>query len=145
MSMDWIRVGIREENIRSLFEEDIWEGLYEAFPELKEVSVIGEKGTGKHSTYSESVEKEDRIEVYVTTLETFKKEKHAIKFLKRLHAHLLEKKLSEEMLEVKLETGYIGDFSGFVLREDLSEPKHFWHHQGIPGFAERVVFSREDK
>lgn len=140
MSMDWIRVGIREEHIRSLFKEEAWDSLYEAFPELKEVSVIGEKGTGKHSTYSEDVVKEDWIEVYVTTREPFKKERQAKKFLKRLHAHLLEQKISEEKLEVKLETGYIGEFSGFVLREELEEPKHFWHHQGIPGFAERVVF-----
>lgn len=143
MSMDWIRAGIREEEIRSLFTDDTWDTLYEAFPELKEVSVIGEKGTGKHSTYSASVEKDDRVEVYVTTKEPFKKEKHALKFLKRLHAHLLEQKISDDTLEVKLETGYIGDFSGFVLREDLTEPKHFWHHQGIPGFSERISFSPE--
>lgn len=144
MSMDWIRVGVREEHIRSLFKEDAWKRLFETFPEIQEVSVIGEKGTGKPSLFTSNDSKGDWIELYVKTEDSFetKKERQSMRLIMKLYRFLVEEKLTKERLEVKLETKRLGDYSGFVLRDDLEKPISFWHHQGIPGFSERVVFER---
>ena len=144
MSMDWIRAGVREEHIRSLYKEETWEQLFEKFPEIKEVSIIGGKGTGKPSVSVNGVSKEDRIEIYATLDDSFEteKEKKSIKLLKKLYRFLSEQKMVPDRLEVKLETKYIGDYSGFVLRDDLPNPLHFWYQRGIPGFHERVTFTR---
>lgn len=145
MSMDWIRVGVREEHIRSLFNEDTWKTLFANFPEIEELSFVGEKGTGVPTIRGSH--KEEAIEVYVRLTDDFRneKERKVRKFVERLYRFLMEQKTSDEVLEVKVDTGYLGEFSGLVLRDGLEKPKNFWHHQGIPGFAERVTFSADEE
>lgn len=144
MSMDWIRAGVREEYIRSLYKEDTWKQLFEKFPEIKEVSIVGGKGTGKPSETVNSVSKEERIEIYATLDDSFeaKKKKKSIKLLRKLYKHLSEQKMVPDEMEIKLETNYRGTHSGLVLRDEVLKPHHFSHHQGIPGFDERVRFNR---
>lgn len=143
MSMDWIRVGVREEHIRSLFNEDTWKTLFAEFPEVSTVSFIGEKGTGLPTI--RGAERENAVEVYVRLTDDFRneKERKIRKLTERLYRFLSEQKTSDDVLEVKVETEYLGEFSGLVLRDGLEKPTNFWHHQGIPGFGERVTFSAD--
>lgn len=141
MTMEWIRVGVREEYIRSLFKEDTWSILFEAFPEVKEVSFFGDNGSWKPAV--KGVSKEDRIEIYVhlydKPLQTLT-EKQSMKLIKKLY-RFLDKKTTESLfIELKIETRYIGRLSGLVYRKELPEPIHYWYHMGIQGFKERVVF-----
>lgn len=142
MAMDWIRVGVREEYIRSLFKEDTWSMLLEKYPEVKEVSIIGENGSWEPTV--EGVSKDDRIEIYIhlhpERLRKLK-EKDSMKLVKQIYRFLEKNLTSSILIEVKMETGYIGEMSGVLFRKDLQKPIHFWYHMGIRGFKDRVVFN----
>lgn len=144
MKLDWIRAGVREEHLLSLFKEDTWKQLFEEFPEIKEISFIGEKGTGKASSPISNSSKEERVEIYAMLEDSFpaKKKKMSMKLLRKLYQYLSAQLVAPGVLEVKLVTKYIGVYSGYVLRDESAKPNRFNHRQGIQGFHERIRFDR---
>lgn len=146
MDLKWIQMGAREYHIRSLFKEDTWKLFFKRFPEIEEVSFIGVYGTWKQTM--PGAEEHNRLEVYLIPNEEIQevtKDEDWVKTLEHIFNFLSKHKLQPVPLEVKVETNYLDDFSGWVLRDGMTAPNHFWHHKGIQGFTTRVRLHAESE
>ena len=146
MDLTIIQSGAREYHIRSLFKEDTWKKFFRRFPEISEVSFLGNHGTWKETM--PGVERGDLLEMYLKVGNPFLKESKDedwVEVIEKIFTFLLKHRTEPIRIEVKLETNYLDDFSGWVKREDLVSPTHFWHNRGIQGFSSRVRILNGDE
>lgn len=139
MDLKWVQMGAREYHIRSLFKDNTWERLFKKYPEIEEVSFLGTYGTWK--TTIPGNDKGDCLEIYLIpnlTILEHTEDKDWESFIETILSFLQAERLREVTLEVKIQTNYLDRFSGWVFREDMPRPVHFWHHRGIQGFSHRV-------
>lgn len=139
MDLKWIQMGTREYHIRSLFKEDTWKQFFKRFPEIEEVSFIGKYGTWKETM--PSAEKHNRLEIYLIPNEEIQsntQDEGWEGLIREMTSFLSSGRLQDTEIEVKVETNYLDNHSGWVFREGMKEPVHFWHHNGIQGFSNRV-------
>lgn len=146
MDLKWLQMGAREYKIRSFFKENTWKAFFKLFPEMDEVSFIGIHGTWKETI--PGAQTHDRIEIYlipdkVTRENTSDEEWKSL--LMDMYQFISQSRKEDVPLEVKVETNYLDNYSGWVIREGLSQPVHFWHHRGIQGFSSRVRFNEESE